>query len=322
MVDASTLRIVWLNLLPQAATQYLGALGGVCKYDSGWPWRPFFAGLDLFANTADAMWVSWKHRTYAGFPVANHTWIEVTHCAQGRRKVGVPGAGWQFGPMWSYVAPGSGVSINVGRSVIMTHEGAMRLLKRVVYPDALECACSAGCAWGRHNGTRVVNASESRCWFGTRRLPPAIAATEAVQLAEAAAWHAHGDADRWSKMRAALHGALPRSQRCWSFDDVADQIDTIQIIDHEETLYSHEKRHEIVHLRHDGECARLEPSTPHLMCGRWPRLRKCEAGSPALARVNKCVLGRLRDGAPLTSTAVIRAVNYTARRCSMTWPVA
>ena len=180
-VDIASLRLVWLSLLPDAARAVLARAGGVCKYDSGTPWRPFFAALDIFANPLDAMWLSSDHhhhlqhrhrhrstgvaisgkegedeRAFAApssFPVANHSWIEVTHCSQGANAVGGRAHGWQFGPMWLYAAPGSGVSINVGRTAAMSFADASRLLRRV-YPPQLECACEAGCAFGlRANST-------------------------------------------------------------------------------------------------------------------------------------------------------------------------
>ena len=48
VVDAllPTLRLVWLHLLPEAALHELGR-SGVCKWESGFPWRPFFVSLGV-----------------------------------------------------------------------------------------------------------------------------------------------------------------------------------------------------------------------------------------------------------------------------------
>ena len=43
------LRLVWLHLLPKAALRELGR-SGVCKWESGFPWRPFFVALGVWAQ--------------------------------------------------------------------------------------------------------------------------------------------------------------------------------------------------------------------------------------------------------------------------------
>ena len=199
--------------------------------------------------------------------------------------------------MWLYAAPGSGVSINVGRSVIMSFEAAARLLRRV-YPDTLECACEPECEFGvrmrEGNDDRVLrNGSSCIAHFYWHR-------------DGASSTTAGGGGDGALKLRRAGEG------RCWTRRDVIDQLDTIQIYDHLE-YYGRERRHEIVRLRHGGECAKLNAATPDLMCGRTPFLTRCAEGSAALRRVTRCVSGK----EPL-SQGMAAAVNYTRGRCAMT----
>lgn len=294
-VDTASLRLLWLPLLPDAALRAIGRLGGLCKYDSGYPWRPLFTALDIFANPVDSVWISWEHKTHAGFPVANHSWIEVTHCGQGAHKVGQRNLGWQFGPMWLYAAPGSGVSINVGRSVVMSHSDAARLLRRV-YPNALECACEPGCAFGLRPGSSYANSSNART-NGSSCISNLVP-------------------------RSAESDVARRYTRCWTRDAVLAELDTIQIFDHVE-YFSRERRHEIVRLRHDGECATLEPGTPHLRCGRFPHLRRCERNSTALQLVSHCVSSKQPLSATYTCSRThgcgkkSALLNSTGQRCQM-----
>ena len=289
-VDVQSLRVIWLALLPPEALRVIVRLGGLCKYESGYPWRPFLAALDLYSNPLDAAWVSWERNTLHGFPVANHSWVEVTHCKSAQSHIGAAKYGWQFGPMWLYAAPGSGVSINVGRSLVVNYADAARLLRRV-YPSALECACSAGCEFGlRPGSTKQVNGSScldqlhDPQWLTT---------------------------DGGTASPSPSHRKLQKHTHCWSRDAVLAELDTIQIYDHTE-FFGRERRHEIVRLRHDGECASLRPSTPQLMCGKVPHLAPCGPNSSALRRLGSCATGK-----HVLSSAIARAVNLTGR-CAMT----
>lgn len=285
MVEFSSLRVVWLQLLPEGALQLIARMGGVCKYESGYPWRPFFMALDIFANPVDAMWVSWERATLAGFPVANKSWVEVTHCSQGRGSVGKSKYAWQFGPMWLYAAPGSGVSINVGRTVVMSHADAARLLRRV-YPSALECACEPQCEFGLKPESKIPVKNGSSCiTHFTRSL----------------------EAEGSNKLK-----SLQKYTRCWTREAVIAELDTIQIFDHVE-YFGRERRHEIVRLRHAGECSTLTPDTPQLMCGRFPHLSHCPPNSTVLRRINRC-----GSSAHSLSQHVGAAVNATGGRCQMT----
>lgn len=302
MVDMASLRIIWLPLLPSGGLRKIVQLGGVCKYESGYPWRPFFTALDIFANPLDAMWVSWERSPLAGFPVPNHSWIEVTHCPNGKHKVGAKGYGWQFGPMWLYVAPGSGVSINVGRSAVMNYPDAARLLRRV-YPSALECACEPHCEWGLRPGSTFVprgNPNSSSCIAHLR----AVARTSPQGSSGGGARaHATGVTPQWTVARDYI--------RCWTRDAVLAELDTIQIVDHLE-YFGRERRHEIVRLRKDSECTELTSSMPGVMCGKFPHLRRCPSNSTALRRLSACTSSKK----PL-SAGMGLAINFSGVRCGL-----
>lgn len=307
-VDVLRLQLVWVSLLPDAAKQLIARSGGVCKYDSGQPWRPFFAALDIFANPLDAVWLSWEHASSSlAFPVANDTWVEVTHCAQGKHAVGKRGYGWQFGPMWLYAAPGSGVSMNVGRTVAMSFPDAARLLRRV-YPSSLECACEPGCEFGLKSGTALPkNGSSCIRHFIPNASPSNTPFVNRIRRGEGSPGH-DGMGPEWPTTQ----NAFAHYMRCWTREEALAEIDTIQIVNHVE-YFSREKRHEIVRLRQSGECASLTESTPDLLCGRHPHLTSCGPNSSALQRVNRCVLSKT----PISS-GLAAAINFTGRRCQMT----
>ena len=134
LVDRSQLRIIWLELLPDRALELLVKLG-VCRMQGIPLIQPLFAPISYGAdiNPANAIWVG---RAKA-HPVANYSWVEVTHCAEkgsnlwastpwlgpsGRQNRRSDNHSWTRMPMWLYVAPGSGVSINVSRPSTRTNE--------------------------------------------------------------------------------------------------------------------------------------------------------------------------------------------------------
>eukprot|EP00966_Prymnesium_polylepis_P184761 4282086-Prymnesium_polylepis.1 len=94
-------------------------------------------------NPKDAVWLTSLPALSVADAVPSHGWVEIAHCAQTPRKPRGYGAGvrhpsWKFGPAWFYVASGSGVSINVGRTLVFRRYGvASRWLARAV-PGRLE----------------------------------------------------------------------------------------------------------------------------------------------------------------------------------------
>ena len=103
LVDVSRLNLVWLPLLSIAALSDLQAVG-VCLWEPVGFEMPLHAPHSSLSNPL-AVW-----RNTPQEPVPSHGWIEVTHDVRGGRSdpPNFP---------WFYVARGSGVSLNVGRTI-------------------------------------------------------------------------------------------------------------------------------------------------------------------------------------------------------------
>ena len=69
-----------------------------------------------WASVSGQMWV---HQPAVSTAAAQDSWVEVLHCANepsGKERLLT---GWKYAPAWFYAAPGSGVSINVGRTRVV-----------------------------------------------------------------------------------------------------------------------------------------------------------------------------------------------------------
>lgn len=108
-VPLESLKLVWAALLPPLQAEHLAAAVGLCFTNAAPPWRPLYVRQSALANPLNSVWV---HRT-TWSAVPNNSWAEVTHCSRG------PGRPTSSGPPWFYVAPGSGVSINVGATYVI-----------------------------------------------------------------------------------------------------------------------------------------------------------------------------------------------------------
>ena len=114
-VDADHLQLIWTPLLTPAALEALQMLG-VCHFQPEQE-QPLFYPLSLAANPRGSVW---KRAALPVGPTPSHSWVEVTHCGksgQGRNEDGTPAAIVDDAVPWFYPARGSGVSINVGRTV-------------------------------------------------------------------------------------------------------------------------------------------------------------------------------------------------------------
>ena len=252
-VPLQELRLIWLDLLPRQSLELLSQVG-MCKWEAKPPLQPFYFLQDMQSNPVDAMWVS---RGPPRTPLPSNAWVEVTHCSneratKERRKIeSMPLMRWKHQPMWFYVAPGSGVSINLGRTVaVRTYEAAVWLLRRI-FPGRLRegsMTCDeVGQLDRRTDGVSIdlhvpkVNVSGETPIFGSE---------EAVR----------GDIDVGS-------------------------IDTIQILEHME-YYSRESKYEVVDLRWN-ECAKLSAASTRVQCGRYPDFA-CEDRAASIGRMDKC----------------------------------
>ena len=108
-VDTACLQVIWTSLLSNAALQTVEAIG-VCHWQPDPPHRLLFYPYSMGANPHGSLW---RRPSVPMEPASSYSWIEVTHCAKGSNQ------GKQLTRdtlPWFYMAHGSGVSLNVGRS--------------------------------------------------------------------------------------------------------------------------------------------------------------------------------------------------------------
>ena len=111
MPPVDALRLVWLNLL-HATDRTRLERHGLCNSQSSPPFYPFYARHGRPVNIPNALW---RTNDEAPAPaLASSTWVEVTHCAIPTTRAGF--SAWQHGLFWLFVAPGSGLSVNIGRT--------------------------------------------------------------------------------------------------------------------------------------------------------------------------------------------------------------
>ena len=290
-VDLHSLRIVWLAMLPHAALRAIGEVG-VCRAEAKPPLQPFLTTIDLNANPRDAMWVDqhWSGEVADGGagphggrnlgwllqsqPAANNSWVEVTHCP----RPAVPGAPrWKQCPMWLYAASGSGVSINLGRTLaVRSYWEASELLAAAFFGNI-----SAECTSGAHVATaplpfdsvQILHHQVSR----HRLLPPSVRAATDRELSTCA----HARAFSCAPLAAPPSPCVERG-RARRPMGYARQPDSTQ------EFFSRDRRHEIVMLKwHEADA--LGPQQADLMCGRQPHLFRCASDSPALMAMRQCV---------------------------------
>ena len=152
-VNASVLQLVYLSLLPPAALRTIRDRIGLCTLTTGLTappagdssWRcvanpgcfpvcqaSFAPGHLLVspghgdADPRDSVWL-WPNALRAE-PVPSHKWVEVSHCAISAGLQRQCGSKCGQGLMWFYRAVGSGVSLNVGRTVLIDEVDAMSAL--------------------------------------------------------------------------------------------------------------------------------------------------------------------------------------------------
>lgn len=117
MPDNFTMNFVWLSLLPAATLREIASLG-VCprqglRADGKCP--TMYANHSQASTPRNSLWLYERLQT----PVASGSWVEVTHCAQGPEA--------NHGQTWAYVASGSGLSVNVGRTFTLDERDVLPL---------------------------------------------------------------------------------------------------------------------------------------------------------------------------------------------------
>jgi len=224
----------------------------MCKWEAKPPFQPFYFLQDMQAVPLDSMWLS---RRPSQMPLASHSWVEVTHCPNRRATIerrpveANPLMNWKFRPTWFYLAPGSGVSINLGRTVaVRSYDAVVWLLRRMFpYKTPKNLTCEQMSAMGRRSPDVKTDLRLEAVNNGS---------TPVYELEEVI----RGNID--------LHS-----------------IDSIQVLSHME-YFSRESKFEVV-LMQWAECVELTPDLPQLRCGRYPHFA-CSDRAASIRRLGKC----------------------------------
>ncbi len=123
------LKLIYLWLLSNESQRIIESeWGGLCFLESKWLFRPFFSPINIHFDVDNVAWVHQSVAISFNHPVPNNTWEEVAHCksccnesACMQRPIGTQYA-------WFYHAPGSGISINVGRTVTLGFSDLLKAL--------------------------------------------------------------------------------------------------------------------------------------------------------------------------------------------------
>jgi len=150
------LRVVWLELLSPAALLKLGK-ARLCSSRGGVPDRPFFMPMEYHQS------LLWLHQPVARFkPVPAHSWVEILHCAKRSDAIPVGAPRFKATPLWAYATPGSGVSMNVGHTmVVSSFREASQILERL-FPGQQPPGCT-GCPCD-DDGLTDANRSAIAAW--------------------------------------------------------------------------------------------------------------------------------------------------------------
>lgn len=233
------LRVIYLDLLDLEAVRLLAQVG-VCEFEGKPPLQPLYAKQDLFKTPINTVWI---HPETAPQPIADHGWVEVTHCPVNleseRRSLRF--LAWKHTPLWAYAAAGSGVSMNVGRTLVLRSYSEAERLLTALFPGYLSGGATCAAANVSHRHCQRPDGS-----------PPRL--------------HCRPQGLSWM----AQYGAAAVNLEAKL--DFAE-VDSLQILEHKE-YFSREPRHEIVFLRH-RECEPLSHDHPNVRCGRAPQLRPC-----------------------------------------------
>ena len=334
-------QIVYLPLVPPPAAALLRRMG-VCVFQSAPDASPLYAPHSIAFNPSGSVWV---HRDpgraeaevlgAVGTPA--HSWVEVTHCGSldEWRRAGTR--------RWLYLARGSGVAVNVGRTVVideayLVRSGAFGYEDEVTQAK-LDLLClrestSAAAAVACHPEGVVSRADDD-----ADPLPPEV--VETVRAADAKAQpcgpccrrarHAEGSRERLLRPSRLLRAIGA------SFAEVC-AADSVQRLRHRE-FYSSELRDELillggvdggglVSIEERARCAaaldgRCDPAAPPLryMLGEFEGSRRRTVGShhDVVAEVLRTTLGA-RPSEP--TAAQLAALGVEVRNCSYVAPPA
>ena len=178
-VPSTALRVLWLSLLPDSELQLIQQVG-VCPLHSRYMQLPFYTpnyagSVETFidensraiGDAEDLVWIGRNVGYMRESAAANHSWIEVTHCGTGLPlpfALPGPAPAWRrvLGPAWFYHAPGSGVSINVGRTAVMELKPALALIESIFKRVRASCDEDGRSRW--RFSRRSDNHSSEEVW--------------------------------------------------------------------------------------------------------------------------------------------------------------
>lgn len=331
MPPQSSLRLIWLSLLPNTSLLAIRNAMPPCSLAARPPLRMWYTARDLrFASTQDALWLhtfrSGATMDEVGAP--NHSWVEVTHCPD-LRDHPKASPGWKYHPMWLYAAPGSGVWVNVGNTlVVASYDEAVRVLE-LLFPGDLgdydseydeSDACDIS---GRRRSRRASPPSDvprstggatpesvdgmarttpgARTAIGADGAPRRPTSRSELPRASNASSHRYLwigprrlNASEYLSARLANSGLQREYERAEANLARVPHLDSLQISDHLEYFSPLEHRHEVV-LLSASECSPLSaPRTrPRVRCGDlaapFPSLGRCPERT--LRRLEKCYAG-------------------------------
>ena len=136
------LKIIYLDLLPEESLRQLAVIG--IAYNGPTETTPFYWMRSYIHQTPNAIWTAESFLPSLAVPSGG--WAEITHCPSvggkdgttilggGRDKEGRP-MPWLFSSAWAYVAPGSGISINVGRTMVLEPRRQFANALKRAFPD-------------------------------------------------------------------------------------------------------------------------------------------------------------------------------------------
>ena len=118
MPPLSELRVIWPHALSSEANASL-AVALVCHPTGQTAFRLRSTVYPFVSNSFINHAAIWLHQPVSSFAAAtSKSWVEVTHCAYRSRVEGTT----RLSPLWFYQAPGSGVSVGVGRTLVITQD--------------------------------------------------------------------------------------------------------------------------------------------------------------------------------------------------------
>ena len=286
MPSLDELQIIWLDMLPPEIWERLQLLG-VCRADMPSPSRSLqgaslllppvpqgslYMPQSKMANPHNSLWYK-QPAGVANTPVDAHEWVEVTHCpspwctlrtsgwnykksVRGRGRVSASASCRDSGA-WFFAARGSGVAINVGRTLVIDEDQlyaqhGQRLPQRE----------------GRGTGR------EPSAWLNDAIADLRSTATRSLR-------YARSDFYRANKLAAVLNLSASAILR----------LDSVQRVWHREG-FSSVARHE-VHLLdasqlNDAHALHWKNHGRIIRCGRPPHLENCTADTQQLTYMSKC----------------------------------